>query len=830
MIRLILRAAPARFRAAPALALLSVGAIALGTGAALAVNLLNRAAMETLDASLEVVSGNTDLVVRGVRAAPAGVPDAAWPQALGVPGVMRVAPLVRLPGVTLTGGASVTLVGVDVLTGTFRFDGSGGLLPGGIALPAPVAARIGVAPGDALGVSLGGWTRELPVALVFQDDSQTAFADLALAQEIRGRPGFDRLEIELTPGSDREEAARRIEAAVPGVAAATSGALRTEGADLFAAFRLNLRALGVVSLLVAAFLIHASVRAGLRQRRQELGLYRALGASANRLAGVLLGEAVLTALVGTAVGVPLAALLARAALDGVSRTLTNFYLLERVESVAVRPEGALLALSVGVLAALAGALPEALAEARRPPVELLRPGLESSALWRKRFHAPGILLVGFAGWAVAFPEGAAARLGGGFVAAGALLTGAALLSGSVLRLGARLRVPRTGNSFLRGMEAGLREASSSAPPAAALAVAVAMLIGVSALVGSFRTTLDGWLVRTLVADLYVSRTGEPGAAARERLALPAEVLEATRLDPDVASRDLLRAMRIRLGGLPVSLLGVSASLPNAGERFALLGDREAALRDFRNGDVLVSEPLARREGLAPGDRFLLPTATGDSEYARVAGAYRDYGSSIGAIFIDRSKLNRLYPEAGAPPVHGVALYLREEADAREVAARLEAGFQGAASIVDNRSLRAGALDVFDQTMSVTGLLRGVALLIAALGLSLALFTLSRERAPLIALERALGASRGQAASGFLGRGVLIALVGLGIGGGAGALLTLLLVHVVNPVWFGWRLDLHWPVGLLAAQGALVILAGLAAAGIPARQAARTGAAALRQEL
>ncbi len=840
MIRLILRAAPARFRAAPALALLSVSAIALGVGTVLAVNLLNRAAMETLDASLEVVSGTTDIVVRGLRVEPASLPDEAWPRALGTPGVMRVAPLVRLPGVILgRGDAStrITLTGVDVLTGSFRFGrggDSGELLSAGIALPSAAAAWIGAGVGDAVRVSHGGRSHEATVAHVFEsgDSSSVAFTDLAVAQDIRGRAGLDRLEIELLADEDPEAVARRIEAAAPGVVATTTGALRDQGAALFAAFRLNLRALGAVSLLVAAFLIYASVRAGLLARRQELGLLRALGASGNRLAVILAGEVVVTALIGAVIGIPLAALGARAALDGVSRTLTNFYLLERVEGVAVSFEGVLMALAVGVLAALAGAAPEILAEARRPPVELLRPGREPASRSARRLPfdaagAMGVALVAFAVFAVAAPEGPTARPGGGFAAAAALLAGSALLTGFVLRAGSRLRSDRS-NSFLRGMADALREPSGSAPPAAALVVAVAMLVGVSALIGSFRNTLDGWLLRTLAADIYVSRSGEPGAVARERLALPVEVLEAVRGDPDVVERDLLRALRIRVDGRPVSLLGVSASLSGAGERFVIVGDSDEALRGFRNGGVLVSEPLARRRGIGPGDRISLPVAAGEQAVS-VVGVYRDYGNEIGSIFMDRSLLNRLYPAEG-PPVHGAALLLREGADPGEVMARMERRFGGKAELTLNRSLRARALEVFDQTMSVTGLLRGAALLIAALGLGLALFTISREQAPQIALQRALGASRGQVALCYLGRGVLIALAGLGIGGGAGVLLTLLLVEVVNPAWFGWRLDLHWPIGVLAAQGALVLLVALAAAAIPAREAARTGAAALRREL
>ncbi len=795
MIRALLLRTPARFRVAPALSLLSVVAIALGVGAVLAVDLLNRAAIQTLDASLEAVSGTTDLVVRSVREPPARLPDEAWPLALGVPGLRRVSPVVRIPGASVD-GAPLTVLGVDALSGSF------GSLAGGVAEEAEFRA--------------GGSTLRLPL---LGTDGGAAFVDLADAQELRGEPGIDRLEVELPAGADPDELARRIEAAVPGSEAATGGTLRRQGADLFAAFRMNLRALAAVSLLVAAFLIYASARAGLQARRRELGLYRALGAPATGVGGLLIGEAAVTAALGALIGIPLAALGAFAALDGVSRTLTNFYLLERVESVALRPEGVLVAFAAGLAAALVGALPEIWIEARRPPARLLLPGRETASGRRRSWSGfAGLALALFAVHAAVDPDGFAARPGGGFVAAGALLAGAAMLTGAALRLGGRISADRR-NPLVRGMAAALREPSSSAPPAAALVVAVAMLTGVTALVASFRDTLDAWLLQTLTADLYVSASGDARGARRE---LPPEALAAVEGE-DFRAVDVLRALRVRVRGTPVNVFGVTAAL--SGDRFAIVGDREAALRGFREGGILVSEPLALREGLGPGDRFALP----GEEALEVAGVHREYGNEFGALFMDRKRLAELYPD-GAEAAHGVALYLRDGADSREAAVRLERRFEGRAVVVENGALRTRALEVFDQTMSVTGLLRAIALFIAAVGLGLSLFAVARERAPQIALERALGATRRQVALAMVGRGVLISLVGLALGGGAGALLTLLLVEVVNPAWFGWRLSLHWPVGLLVLQAALVLGTGLLAAAIPGRAAARTGAVALRSEL
>ena len=856
MIRLLLRAAPARFRAAPALGALPVLAIALGAGAVLSVQLLNRAALETLDAGLEVISGGADLVVTGLVEEAGSVPDEAWPAVLATPGVRRAAPVIRLAGLrvgTFDREASVPGWGVDIVSGSFDFAGSEGgegtLAPdvffsGGIVLPGRVADRLGVDPLDPVWIGLDGagaaGRRPTLVAGTYADEDgrASAFLDLGYAQAVRGRPGLDRIEVSLAEGSDVEAIRRALSTRTPGVRIEASGTLRAEGAELFSAFRLNLLALSAVSLLVAAFLVYASVRAALAARRQEIGLYRALGASRRRVGVVLLGEVLLMALAGAALGIPVGALAAGASLDRVSATISNLYLLERIEGLTISPQIVLLAALVAVAAALAGAAPQVFAETSRAPVTLLAPGRASLSPARRRFWrlgppAAGAALIGAAVWAALDPASWPALPGSGFGAAGALLIGAALLPDAVIRLAAGLRAGEN-SAVGRGILAALREPGSTGPPAAALVVAVAMLVGVSSLIGSFRATLDDWLGETLAADIYVSRAGGAGGArsiASERRALSAEVLAATAADPDVRDRDLLRALRIRLEGRPVAVLGVDAHLGWAGDRFSILGDREAALAGFGKGELLVSEPLARRLGLEAGAALSLPAATADRPL-RVAGIYRDYGNEQGALFLDRTLMNTLYPpEPGTPaPVHGAALYLWEGADRTAVATRLERALGTGANVVDNAALRSRALDVFDQTMAVTGLLRVFALVIAALGVGLFLWTLVRERAPEVALNRALGATRRQVAGGLLGRTLVIIGISLLIGGGAGAVLTLLLVRVVNPAWFGWSLALHWPLGVLAAQAAAVVLAGLLAAVLPARLASRLDATALRQEI
>jgi putative ABC transport system permease protein len=151
------------------------------------------------------------------------------------------------------------------------------------------------------------------------------------------------------------------------------------------------------------------------------------------------------------------------------------------------------------------------------------------------------------------------------------------------------------------------------------------------------------------------------------------------------------------------------------------------------------------------------------------------------------------------------------------------------AIRSNRRLREEALSIFEQTFAITRLLRHMSLVIAVSGVSLSLLVLARERAAELALYRALGAGRSQLFRVYLGKGMGIGISGIALGSLAGIAFALLLIYVVNRAFFGWTIVPHWPVGVLAGQSALILLAAAIASVYPAWIASATPAAELRRE-
>ena len=138
----------------------------------------------------------------------------------------------------------------------------------------------------------------------------------------------------------------------------------------------------------------------------------------------------------------------------------------------------------------------------------------------------------------------------------------------------------------------------------------------------------------------------------------------------------------------------------------------------------------------------------------------------------------------------------------------------------NQDLRNEILDIFDQTFAITRILQGLALLVALCGISLTLLVLARERARELALYHALGAFRGQVFRLFVGEALIIGLLGLALGTIAGFGLALILIHVINPAFFGWTIRADWPWGELVRQSAVLLAAAFAAGIYPALRASR----------
>ncbi|MBK8980429.1 MAG: FtsX-like permease family protein [Planctomycetes bacterium] len=835
--------------ARPGQPLLALLAVVLGVAIVTGVDAANGSALGAFRRAVDGLAGRATHRITG---GPRGVDERVYARlrrepALRAAGLRALAPVVdgtaRLLEADGSRGRTLRVVGIDPFAEAplrpwlaFGVDSGGGFdvgtlltTPGGVLVSAATAASLGLEPGAERTIDVTGRRRAVRVVAVLNPRDDVArrglddvlVCDLATGQELLDRRDrLDRIDLAL----DGEAAAAEVAATLPPeLRLEPRGDERGRLDELTRAFRLNLRALSMLALVVGALLVHNAMQLAVVRRRGLFGLLRALGAAPRQILATVLAEAAIIGTAGALLGLPLGIALARGMLTLVGATIEDLYAPVGVHAVDdLRAADLATAAALGIGASLCAALGPALEATRvAPRVAWSRADLERSAGRAVRLGVP----VGLAAIALGLAAGEL-PVGGLPVAFGAVflvLIGAACLTpaatGALLALatrplGALLGLP--GRQAARGARAGL---SRTAVATAALSLAVAATVGLGVMVRSFRSTVTEWLDGTLIADVYASVPTTMATRTEARMA--PDALRALLAVPGVADWSTWRRVDVASERGPVELAAVR-TVPASLTAFALTaGDRATAAAALAGDDaVLASEPLAVRLGLQPGDRLRLAGDHGPVEVT-VAAVFRDYATERGYAVLSRAAYDRHWDDDA---VASVALWAQPGLDVDGLVDRLRdaaAGLDQELVIRSNRALREASLRIFDRTFEVTTALRLLCTLVAFLGILGALTTLQLERRRETAVLRALGATPWQAAAAVVTQNALLgACAGL-LAIPTGIALGWLLVDIVQRRSFGWSLlTFDVPPGVLASAVALATGAALLAALWPAWRVAR----------
>lgn len=697
-----------------------------------------------------------------------------------------------------TAGGSLRLLGIDPFTAPRGGAVDGAALIGGDAegfFRPP--GRLIVAPATAARIGSDGLP---PLQIAPNAPPGLAVADLMIAMDLLGREDVDALL--LLPGQPLgrpplAEIAPGLRERPPRTAADIS--------RLTDSFHLNLSAFGLLSFAVGLFIVHGAIGLAFEQRRGLFRTLRALGLPARRLALLAAGELALLATVAGLAGVALGGLVAAVLLPDVAATLRGLYGAGVEGSLSLRPAwwaGGLAMALAGTGLASAGALWQL---ARLPVLAPARPRAwrrARAATTRVQAAAGAALLAGAAGLLAV-----AETLPLAFAGVGALLLGAALLLPAALA-GALAALARTARGPLsEWFWADTRQQLPGLSLALmALLLALAASIGVGTMVGSFRATFTGWLDQRLAAELYLRTDTEAEADAAAGWLAP-------RAD---AVLPILHA-ETEIDGAPAEIVGIR---PHETYRahWPLLAALPGVWDRFETGTAaLVNEQLARRSGLAPGDRLAL----GPGWEAEVAGIYSDYGNPRAEAMVPVGAL-----AARRPEVERLRLAVRTDRPA-ELAEGLvrEVGLEPG-QISDQAAIKALSLRIFERTFAVTGALDALTLAVAGVAMLTALLTLAAMRLPQLAPVWALGLTRARLARLELARALVLAALTAALALPVGLALAWALLARVNVAAFGWRLPMHLFPGDWLALAALALAAAALAAAWPAWRLTRLPPVAL----
>ncbi|MFZ4816366.1 MAG: ABC transporter permease [Phototrophicaceae bacterium] len=829
--------------------------VALGVAMVVSIDLANLSAKRGFLLSTRSLTGEaTHQVIGGMD----GLPTDLYRQLRVELGLRQSAPVVEgyVPVAEL-GGQPLRLLGVDAfadapfrsyltnvsVSSEVNLNAADALnrfvaTPNTVLMSETLANRFGIRPGDSLTLTLEGGAVSLRVVGTLNpEDAASAqalenllLADIATAQAVIGQPGrISRIDLILPDGYD----AAPLEAILP--AGARLARVTEESsaiAQMTAAFELNLQALSLLALVVGAFLIYNTVTFNVVQRRPVIGTLRSLGTTRAQIFILILSEAALLALIGTVIGLALGVILGRFTVQIVSLAISNLYFTSNVQTVNVDlftlVKGAFIGMGISLVAAL---IPSWDATRTAPVGVMRRSELEDQAQKLLPLITGVALAMNVLGLGLlAIPSKSVVL---SFAALFCIVVGSALFTPILLVGVMRAIVPLTERVFgLLGRMAPRaveRSLSRTSVAVAALTVAVSVIVGVSVMIASFRTTVADWLDSTLGADIFIA---PPSAGVNQfSLGMPAEVMDQVAAVDGIervsAARQVTAIAPDYPDQPPANLIAIT---------FDIAPNRRFVWNTFANsaeglaaGQVMVSEPFAFRRGITPENNTVrLMTDNGEQTFT-VFGVIYDYTTDQGAVYM---QLDTYHTHWNDRRVSNIGAFITPGADLEGLVDTLETETLADQGLIvqSNRSLREGVFVVFDQAFSITIALRLLATIVAFIGILSALLALQLENTRQYGLMRAIGLTPAQ-----LGRFTLIQTGLMGFTSGLLALpiglaLAAVLIFVINVRSFGWSMGFMPLPGQMAQAFTVAISAALIAGVYPAWRLGRlVTARALRAE-
>ncbi|WP_309134666.1 FtsX-like permease family protein [Cellulomonas sp.] len=820
---------------------LTVLAVALAVAVVAGGTALTGASQRLLDAQFRTAAAGVDVTVRaaaafdsamGVEVDREPLPAALVDEVAAAPGVARVLPVVEGSGLLEVDGRAVVPTGASVLSsfapapfGAFVLrEGRAPTRSGEAVVDVATARAAGVAVGDRVDLLTDGRSTVRVVGLVgFADGdglpgATVVLVPLADAQRLLGTgEGFTELRVRTTTGTPVADAVAALRTRLGADYAVASGQDTAEASaaaagEQLGSLRLVLAALSGAVLLVGAVLVANTFTIVIGQRRREIALLRAAGATSGQVTRAVLAEAVVVGAVGSVLGTALGLVTA----EGL-RVLARAAGSDLPEGrLGTTPAAVLLAVLVGVGVTALAAVGAARSAARVAPVEAIRASVDvvgGPGPRRGRATARAVPLVaGVVGLAAVAAGAPAALLAPAAIATvvGVVLNAAVVTPALTRALGAPLA--RAGVPGQLAREAAARAPRRTTSTAIALALGLALVGFTSVVATSLRDGLSGAYRETITADLVVE------SARGEMLGgLSPAVADRLRSVPQVEVASRVRYGHVLDGGTTTALAAVDpATLPAVAELDMVEGSVEA----LAGGGVLVAESLSTERDLHVGDVVRLTLSHAGVQELEVVGVV----DSLDAQALSTAWIVSLdtYARHFAEDLDASVLVRTAGgvgADEARASVRAALADHPTAAVRDQAAAAQARGAAVDEVLGLVGVLLGLVVVLALLGVTSTLALSVAERVREIGLLRAVGTTSGQVGRMFRAEALLVAalatVLGLGLGVALGALTVSAVLGREAP------LAVSLPVGRLAAvvlaAGVVGVVAGLA----PARRAART---------
>jgi len=663
--------------------------------------------------------------------------------------------------------------------------------------PQSLATQLGIEAGQRLILASG---ERLPPALIQTQtqQGQRVFMDIAAAMAILGTDTFSYLGV----GQLSEPEQLRLAALLPATLTLVTNHQALDLAQVTESLHTHLTALGLLSFAVGLFIVFNAVRFSLLARQGTLTTLREMGISLGMLSIAIIAESLLWSLFGTSLGLVMGYALSQLLLPAMATSLQSLYAAELGTLIGIRPTQVLLAFGLS-LAGVVLALTLPLWLRARASIRRQRDTTAQWQLDQRGIRWMALVAMGLLGLAATLYPWLASIEQGFLILALVMFGGALLLPWLVLSLieaCARL-LPKQQWLLRWAVSDALAQLPHLRIALMALLLTLTANIGVTTLVGSFRTALGDWLETRLAADIYVQ--------------VKSLDQEAIKRAPWLRGYSPRIGLDLRWQDRPTSIRGLDLNGPDTlGMVLAQdqgMSDQQVqdqALQAWRLGDgpvipILANEQVRYLAHTPLGSMIELPTSAGLRRF-EIIGYVHDYGNSSLAFYLPSETVMAHWPAA---ELLGAGLWLTEpsaQIDPDWLSSRLSAVGIKPGQWVLQGEIKRISFAIFDRTFAITATLNTLTLLVAGLSLLTALLAVHQQRLPEYAHWRSMGVNFNQWLQIVALPLLLMLAVTLLLSLPLGFSLSWLLINKLNVIAFGWTMPLLWSWWPLAKLGILTL--------------------------
>ena len=803
-------------------------AVVFGVMILFGLNGLLPALMDRLRQNIMATAGKVDLVVIGATDGTfnAGVAG----EVRGLDGVAYATGSLR-QNATLPAGspvAAITIAGIDPATapdvrptsltsGRYLQPGDGNVM----VISERLSEQAGLNIGDTFSLPSASGSTDFEIVGLIATRAlpgvEEVYVPLPAAQAMFNQTGrINSVEAIFKPGADRDRVESDVKARlgdefkIGGIEA---------GNQFLAMLELGTVALnlfGVLALTMGGFVIFNTFRTIVAERRRDIGMLRAVGASRKTVVGIILAESLLQGVIGTAAGMIVGVALAYG-LSALASPLYEQFLHFGIGDPVFTLPTVLFAIVMGIGITVLGGLLPAIQASQITPLEALRPSVgEVARRAAGRGAKIGLGLIVLAALTLVSGNPRASAGGAFLVLIGLVLIGPALVRPIASIFGRLLAI-----AFAR--EGQIAQGNLTRQPGRAAITASAMMIGMAIIIafaGMLSSIDDGFtrfLNKSMGADfLLIPQSIMLGGG---NIGAGAELAQAIRDTPGIETVTTVRVAQSQAMGTPLQVIGIDpVTYPQVAGLEFVSSIQEQAYAEIGAGRAIILNGIfTGRSNVQVGDTITLKTPEGDRDY-RVVAIGTDYLNAKAATgFISQANLAADFHETGD------VLLMANKAPAADAAS--------VHSALDQVAKRYPAFTLYESTewrTSMTGTLEGVIGAMYFMMIALALPSLIAlintlainviERTREIGMIRAVGGTRQQIQRMILAESLLLAGLGIAFGILAGLWMGYALVGAMGIV--GFQLTYFFPAASVLVAIAVGLIFGVLAALVPARQAAK----------